>query len=45
MQVRPGFALAATAGRVYSGGELLLSDLLATFPVALLAPAESVEAR
>ncbi|GAA2699407.1 malto-oligosyltrehalose synthase [Micromonospora olivasterospora] len=32
-------------GRVYSGGELLLSDLLATFPVALLAPAESVEAR
>ncbi|MFG1954469.1 hypothetical protein [Micromonospora sp. NPDC048830] len=43
--MRPGFDLAPTAGGVYSGGELLLSDLLATFPVALLASAESVEAR
>ncbi|RKN48588.1 malto-oligosyltrehalose synthase [Micromonospora endolithica] len=32
-------------GRVYSGGEVPLADLLATYPVALLAPvAESVEA-
>jgi (1->4)-alpha-D-glucan 1-alpha-D-glucosylmutase len=31
-------------GRVYSGGEVLLADLLATYPVALLAPQESVEA-
>ncbi|MBY8874674.1 malto-oligosyltrehalose synthase [Micromonospora sp. PLK6-60] len=31
-------------GRVYSGSELLLDDLLSTYPVALLAPADSVEA-
>ncbi|MEU8188745.1 hypothetical protein, partial [Micromonospora carbonacea] len=31
-------------GRVYSGSELLLDDLLDTLPVALLAPADSVEA-
>ncbi|SCL72394.1 maltooligosyl trehalose synthase [Micromonospora citrea] len=32
-------------GRVYSGGQVPLADLLATFPVALLAPTtESVEA-
>ncbi|MFR9776880.1 malto-oligosyltrehalose synthase [Micromonospora sp. MS34] len=31
-------------GRVYSGSELLLHDLLSTYPVALLAPADSVEA-
>ncbi|WP_373321763.1 malto-oligosyltrehalose synthase [Micromonospora okii] len=31
-------------GRVYSGGEALLADVLATYPVALLTPAESVEA-
>ncbi|TDC44521.1 malto-oligosyltrehalose synthase, partial [Micromonospora sp. KC207] len=31
-------------GRVYSGSELLLDDLLDTFPVALLAPIDSVEA-
>ncbi|MFG3697157.1 hypothetical protein ACGF5C_04440 [Micromonospora sp. NPDC047620] len=32
-------------GRVYSGGETRLADLLATYPVALLAPTpESVEA-
>ncbi|MEU5950361.1 malto-oligosyltrehalose synthase [Micromonospora sp. NPDC047465] len=32
-------------GRVYSGGETCLADLLATYPVALLAPTpESVEA-
>lgn len=32
-------------GRVYSGGETRLADLLATCPVALLAPTpESVEA-
>ncbi|MFD6696389.1 malto-oligosyltrehalose synthase [Micromonospora aurantiaca (nom. illeg.)] len=31
-------------GRVYSGSELLLDDLLSTYPVALLAPTDSVEA-
>lgn len=31
-------------GRVYSGSELLLHDLLSTYPVALLAPTDSVEA-
>ncbi|MGC5020016.1 malto-oligosyltrehalose synthase [Micromonospora sp. DT47] len=31
-------------GRVYSGSELLLDDLLSTYPVALLAPADLVEA-
>ncbi|MGB2572501.1 malto-oligosyltrehalose synthase [Micromonospora citrea] len=31
-------------GRVYSGSELLLDDLLRTYPVALLAPTDSVEA-
>ncbi|QGN49003.1 malto-oligosyltrehalose synthase [Micromonospora sp. WMMC415] len=31
-------------GRVYSGSELLLHDLLSTYPVALLAPTYSVEA-
>ncbi|WP_422733549.1 malto-oligosyltrehalose synthase [Micromonospora sp. WMMD558] len=31
-------------GRVYSGSELLLHDLLRTYPVALLAPTDSVEA-
>ncbi|QLQ35527.1 malto-oligosyltrehalose synthase [Micromonospora robiginosa] len=31
-------------GRVYSGAELLLDDLLSTYPVALLAPTEPVEA-
>ncbi len=30
--------------RVYSGSELLLHDLLSTYPVALLAPTDSVEA-
>ncbi|MEU0150859.1 malto-oligosyltrehalose synthase [Micromonospora fulviviridis] len=31
-------------GRVYSGSELLMHDLLSTYPVALLAPTDSVEA-
>ena len=31
-------------GRVYSGSELLVHDLLSTYPVALLAPTDSVEA-
>jgi (1->4)-alpha-D-glucan 1-alpha-D-glucosylmutase len=31
-------------GRVYSGAELLMHDLLSTYPVALLAPTDSVEA-
>ncbi|GHJ54955.1 malto-oligosyltrehalose synthase [Nonomuraea sp. TT08I-71] len=31
-------------GRVYSGFELLMHDLLSTYPVALLAPTDSVEA-
>ncbi|MFG2102794.1 malto-oligosyltrehalose synthase [Micromonospora echinaurantiaca] len=31
-------------GRVYSGSELLLHDLLSTYPVALLAPIDLVEA-
>ncbi|MEV4492864.1 malto-oligosyltrehalose synthase [Micromonospora coxensis] len=31
-------------GQVYSGSELLLDDLLRTYPVALLAPTDSVEA-
>ncbi|MFC4147808.1 malto-oligosyltrehalose synthase [Micromonospora mangrovi] len=31
-------------GQVYSGSELLLDDLLSTYPVALLAPTDSVEA-
>ncbi|MEV0430965.1 malto-oligosyltrehalose synthase [Micromonospora sp. NPDC050495] len=31
-------------GQVYSGSELLLHDLLSTYPVALLAPTDSVEA-
>ncbi|SBT39576.1 malto-oligosyltrehalose synthase [Micromonospora auratinigra] len=31
-------------GRVYSGSELLLDDLLSTYPVALLAPTDPVEA-
>ncbi|MEH0843816.1 malto-oligosyltrehalose synthase [Micromonospora sp. CPCC 205711] len=31
-------------GRVYSGSELLLDELLSTYPVALLAPTDSVEA-
>lgn len=31
-------------GRVYSGSELLLHDLLSTYPVALLAPTDLVEA-
>ncbi|WP_433319010.1 malto-oligosyltrehalose synthase [Micromonospora chersina] len=31
-------------GRVYSGSELLMQDLLSTYPVALLAPTDSVEA-
>ncbi|MEU4681215.1 malto-oligosyltrehalose synthase [Micromonospora sp. NPDC023737] len=31
-------------GRVYSGSELLLQDLLSTYPVALLAPVDLVEA-
>ncbi|MFF0657379.1 malto-oligosyltrehalose synthase [Micromonospora tulbaghiae] len=31
-------------GRVYSGSELLLDDLLSTYPVALLAPTDYVEA-
>ncbi|WP_431931378.1 malto-oligosyltrehalose synthase [Micromonospora sp. RP3T] len=31
-------------GRVYSGSELLLADLLSTYPVALLAPIDIVEA-
>ncbi|EEP75090.1 hypothetical protein MCAG_05417 [Micromonospora sp. ATCC 39149] len=35
---------AVFTGRVYSGSELLLDDLLDTFPVALLAPIDSVEA-
>ncbi|MEU9743252.1 malto-oligosyltrehalose synthase [Micromonospora chersina] len=30
--------------RVYSGSELLMQDLLSTYPVALLAPTDSVEA-
>ncbi|MEV0156473.1 malto-oligosyltrehalose synthase [Micromonospora sp. NPDC050686] len=30
-------------GRVYSGSELLLDDLLSTYPVALLAPADSAD--
>ncbi|MFG3602969.1 malto-oligosyltrehalose synthase [Micromonospora chersina] len=30
--------------RVYSGAELLMHDLLSTYPVALLAPTDSVEA-
>ncbi|MFI6820903.1 malto-oligosyltrehalose synthase [Micromonospora sp. NPDC050187] len=31
-------------GRVYAGGRVPLADLLGTYPVALLAPTESVEA-
>ncbi|MEV4813776.1 malto-oligosyltrehalose synthase [Micromonospora avicenniae] len=31
-------------GRVYSGSELLLQDLMSTYPVALLAPVDLVEA-